>query len=214
MQKYLRLYDYIHEYQRLILQVYSKHAIAFLVNYYNLNVPETVWDDEKVFGGSYEFTGELTGIKRNKILLLPVYFTEEIATVFDADETGQIKSNESSLVIPSSYGFIPYPHDVIKLEQEFLRPTNDTYPTFQVSGVEIWPNTDRRFWKLRIEIYQSKTIQPVEKQVVNTYTFVEYDKKIHTLDDAQFMTKLLNKNGTLRGTLNSLFDQRTGFYYI
>jgi hypothetical protein len=214
IQNYTRIYDYIHEYQDLIYNFYSKHAVAFLTTYYNLDVPDTVWDDELLFGGPYEFTGDLSGVKRNKILLLPVYFIEEVTTAFDGQESGYNKENITSLVIPSSYGFIPYANDIIKLEQEYLRPVNDTYPVFQVSGVEISANTDRRFWKLKIETMQSVGLEEVEEQVDNVYSFVDYDKNIHTLEDSEFIAKLLNKDENLRGTLTSLYDQRTGFYYI
>jgi len=214
IQNYTRIYDYIHEYQDLIYNFYSKHAVAFLTTYYNLDVPDTVWDDELLFGGPYEFTGDLSGVKRNKILLLPVYFIEDVTTAFDGQETGYNKENITSLVIPSSYGFIPYANDIIKLEQEYLRPVNDTYPVFQVSGVEISVNTDRRFWKLKIETMQSVGLEEVEAQVDNVYSFVDYDKNIHSLEDSEFIAKLLNKDENLRETLISLHDHRTGFYYI
>jgi hypothetical protein len=214
LQKYFRLYDYIQEYQRLILQEYSKHAIAFLITYYNLNIETTIWEDEKLFGGPYDWKPPLSGVKFNKILLLPVFFTEEIATAFNAEEIGQVKENETNIIFPYDYKLIPYPNDRIKLEQSFLRPTNNVYPMFRVSGVEAWPNTDKRFWKLKIEIEESFTETDMQSQVENVYSFVEYDKKIHTLQDSEFMTKILSKSSNLRSNLNSLFDQRTGFYYI
>jgi len=213
-QNYEKLYFYIHEYQSLIYDYYSKHAVAFLTTYYNLDIPDTIWEDDLLYGGPYEFTGDLSGIKRNKILLLPVYFIEDVSTVFDGQETGYNKENLTSLIIPSSYGIVPYPNDIIKMEQEYLRPSNDTYPVFQVSGAEISVNTDRRFWKLKVETMQSVALPEVEAQVENIYSFVDYDKNIHTLADSQFIAKLLSKDATLRGVLTNLHDKRTGFYYI
>lgn len=214
IQNYQRIYGYIHEYQNLVYNYYSKHAIAFLVTYYNLNICETVWDDENLMGGSYEPTGDLSGIKRNKILMLPVFYIEEVTTVFDAQDIGYVKENETSFVIPSTYNFTPYPNDIIKLEQDYLNPTNDTYPLYVVTGVEIQPNTQRRFWKIRCRMFQSENLVSVDAQVENTYSFVEYDKQIHTLDDAQFMTKLLYKHSILKPNLETLYDKRSGFYYI
>ena len=42
MQNYERMYDYIHEYQKLVHDIYSKDGIAYLVTYYNINKDETI----------------------------------------------------------------------------------------------------------------------------------------------------------------------------
>jgi len=213
IQHYSRIYDYIHEYQNLVYQYYSKHVVSFLVTYYNLNVDETIWEDEDIMGGAYEQVGTLTGIKRNKILLLPLYYIEDMSVQFDGQETGYNKETESTFVFPSAYNFKPYPNDIIKLEQEFLRPTNDIYPLYIVTGVEVHPNTDKRFWKIKCQVFQSETLPSVDAQVENIYSFVEYDKTIHTLADSQFMSRLLYKDSNLREILKGLYDDRAGFYY-
>jgi hypothetical protein len=212
-QKYERLYFYVHEYQKLVYDFYAEDVVRFLVTYYNMNIPKTIWEDENIFGGPYEWTGDLSGIKRNKILVLPVYYVDQVVTAFDAEETGYNKDNETTFVIPSTHGFIPYPQDIIKVEQHYLRPTNDVYPLYVVSGVEISANTDRRYWKLKVETFQSETLASVDAQVENIYSYVEYDKKIHTLYDAEFMARLLVKDSNLRPTLKNLHDERVGFYY-
>jgi hypothetical protein len=213
IQNYRRIYDYIHEYQNLVYNYYSKHVVAFLTTYYNLNVCETIWEDEDIMGGAYEQVGDLSGIKRNKILTLPLFYSEEISTAFDGQEVGYVKENETSFVMPSTYNFKPYPNDIIKLEQEFLSPTNNTFPLFIVTGVEIHPNTERRFWKIRCKTFQSEGIESVDAQVQNTYSFVEYDKKIHTLEDSQFMARLLFKHSLLKPNLQNLYDSRCGYYF-
>jgi hypothetical protein len=214
MQNFERLYWYIHEYQNLVYDYYSKDAVAFLVTYYNLNVPNTVWEDTDIFGGAYEKTGNLSGIKRNKILLLPVYFIEDITTAFDGQDTGYNKDNVTSFVFPSTYNFVPYPNDIIKLEQSYLRSNNDTYPLYIVSGVETSVNTDKRFWKVRVEVFQSETLSSVEAQVQNMYSFVDYDKTIHTIEDAEMITKLLIKEEKLKVNLRELYDPNSGFYFM
>jgi hypothetical protein len=214
IQKYIRLYEYVHEYQELVYDFYADDTVRFLVTYYNINTDETIWEDTDLFGGPYEWTGEYSGIKRNKILLLPVYYLDEVATSFDGAEEGYNKSGETTIVFPSTYGITPYPQDIIKMEQAFLRPTNDVYPLYIVKGVEISANTDRRYWKLKVETFQSETLQSVDEQVVDTYAYVEYDKQIHTIDDAEFMARLLVKDDHLRECLNdNLFDDRAGFYF-
>lgn len=213
-QYYTRLYDYIHEYQGLVHDHYSKFGIAFLVTYYNINADETIWDNDRIYGGSYEKIGDLSGMKWNKYLLIPVYWTEEISTVFDGDEKGYVKHNETNIVIPSSYGITPYPNDIIKFEQEFLRPTNDTYPILIVSGIEIYPNTSRRYWKLRIESFQSKTTTELEDQVENSYSFFNYTKKIYSVPQAAFLTRMMIKSENTIDRLNDLYDENSGLYFI
>lgn len=214
-QLWTRLYDYIEEYQYLVYEYYAKDAIAFLVTYYHLNKEETVWDDVDLFGGYYEKIGDLTGVKWDKILLLPVFFIEEISTLFDATaEKGQIKQNETSFIIPSEYGFTPYPNDLVKFEQSYLQTDVDDYPIFSVTGVEIASNTKRRFWKLRIETEQSRTITEVDKQVSGLYTFFDYDKKIHEINEASLMTKILQRNQDIGNMLKTKFDQNSGFYLL
>ena len=214
-QLFERLYHYIHEYQRLVYEYYSKDAVAFLTTYYHIDTEETVWDDEKLRGGSYHRVGELSGIRYHKILLLPVYFTDEIATQFDAQEIGYIKENETSFVIPNTYGFTPLPGDKVKLEQEYLRPTNDTYPVFSVTGIEKSTNTDRTFFRVKIQVEQSITTEQLEDHVTNIYAFFDYDKNIYRLEDSQRLAELLVRNEKLREciTINSLYDQNSGFYF-
>ena len=159
-----------------------------------------------------------------KALHLPFYDSDkaieeqtgvDIPTIFDGQDIGYIKENETRFVIPSTYNFTPLPNDKIKLEQAYLRPTNDTYPVFNVSGVEKSVNADRLFWKLKVDVEQSVTENDLNAQVLDTYVFFEYDKKIHELEDAEFLTKTLTKNETLRDRCKrELFDSNSGFYLV
>jgi len=214
VQKYQRLYDYIHEYQRLVYDFYSKDSVAFLTTYYHIDSDETIWEDENVFAGAYDRVGEYSGIRWNKVLLLPVFFIDEINTPLDGQEIGYVKENQTTFVIPSSYGITPLPNDKLKLEQSYLRPTNNIYPLFNVGGVEKSVNADRLFWKIIVQLEQSVTETQLNDQVEATYTFFDYDKKIHTVSDATFMTRLLSKNESLRAVGKGLFDNNSGFYFI
>jgi hypothetical protein len=213
-QKFQRIYDYIHEYQNLVYDFYSKDVVAFLTTYYHIDTGSTIWEDENVFAGSYDRVGEYSGVKWNKILLLPVYYSEDISTAFDGQDIGYVKENETSFTIPSTYGFIPLANDKIKLEQSYLQTDNDVYPTFNVTGVEKSVNTQRTFWKLKVKVEQSVTEDQLNLQVSNVYSFFEYDKKIHTLEDSQFMSRLLSKNESLKECVKAnLYDSRSGFYF-
>ena len=214
MQLYQRIFDYIHEYQHLVYDYYSKHVVPFLVTYYNLNITDTIWDNDTIFGGSYEVMGDLTGMRWNKYLLLPVYYIEDISSAFDGQEIGLVKENETNIVIPSSYGITPQAHDIVKFEQAYLRPSNDIYPLFTVTGVEIHPNTDRRFWKLKLMVEEPYTNFDIESQTIDSYVFFDYDKSIHTLDDASSLTRMMSKNASIKSNMKSLWDSNSGFYFI
>ena len=167
-----------------------------------------------IFAGSYDRVGEYSGVKWNKVLLLPVFFIDEINTPLDGQDIGYVKENQTTFVIPSTYGITPLPNDKIKLEQEYLRPTNNIYPLFNVGGVEKSVNADRLFWKIIVQLEQSVTETQLNNQVESTYTFFDYDKKIHTVNDATFMTRLLSKSESLRSEAKDLFDSNSGFYFI
>jgi len=214
-QKFSNIYTYINEYQRMVYDKYAENVVSFLSTYYHIDGPETIWEDENVFAGSYDRVGEFSGVRWNKILLLPIYYSEEITTSFDAQDIGYVKEGETSFVIPSSYGITPLPNDKIKFEQNFLRPTNDVYPVYNVSGVEKSVNTDFTFWRVRVKVEQSVTETQLEEQVQDTYVFFDYDKNIHTIPNSTFLTRLLLKNEIIRERLkNTFYDKNSGFYFV
>ena len=214
-EKFNNIYAYINEYQRMIYEIYADDIVSCLCTYYNLDVPETVWEDEDVFAGSYDRVGQYSGIKWNKILLFPMYYAEEVTTAFDGSEIGLIKENEMTFVIPSIYGVTPLVNDKVKFEQDFLRPTNDVYPIFNVTAREKSVNTDFTYWRVRVKVEQSITETQLDAQVQDTFVFLDYDKQIHTVPNSTFLTRLLVKNDILRDRLkNSFYDKNSGFYFI
>jgi len=213
-QFYERLYWYIHDYQDMIYRFYAKHAIAYLTTYYNIDKEATVWDNVNLIDGAYERVGELTGIKFNKYLVLPVFFITEVTTAYDGNEIGLIKEGNCELVIPDLYGIEPYEGDVVKMESDYLRPNNDVYPTFMVTGKETSTNMDKTFYKLKVEKFQSKTTDEVDKQVNELLVFFDYTKKIYPLKEASFLARMLVKNHELKDQITNLFDYNSGLYFI
>ncbi len=214
MQLYERLYSYIYEYQDLVYRYYSKHAISFLIDLYNLDEPNTIWDKDQLDGGSYERIGNLSGQKFIKYRMLPVFFIETIPeTPTDATEHGIQHINETSFVIPSSYGITPIHGSYVKLDQTYLMPDNDIYPVFIVTGIERSVNAEITFWKIRIKTFQTEIVSEIEKQVSENYIFLDYDKKIHTVDNAEFLTKMMYKNSLIKAELeDNYYDKNSGFY--
>lgn len=209
------IFDYIHEYQRMVYEIYANNVVPFLATYYHIDVTDTIWEDEDVFAGAYDRVGEYSGIKWNKILLLPLYYTEEVTSVFDGQDIGLIRELETSFVLPSIYNITPLVGDKIKFEQDFLRPTNNVFPIFNVTGRESSVYTDITFYKLRVKVEQSITETQLDRQVEDTYAFFDYDKRIHSIPNSTFLTRLLLKNDIIREKLKNLFyDKNSGFYFI
>ena len=214
LQKYERLYSYIEEYQSLIYDIYSKHVVSFLCDYYNFDEPKSIVEKVNILSGSYEVMGDLSGKKWKKFMLLPVYFPEEITTTFDGQETGYIKQTVSSCVIPDSYQITPYPGDLLRWQLTFLDQGKSTTQLmlYTVTGVEVTTNANRRFWKMRLSSEQSFTISDVEKQLSDIFVFYEYTKKIYTLEQATQLTNLMAKNKSVSEWLKIFYDPITGFY--
>jgi hypothetical protein len=89
------------------------------------------------------------------------------------------------------------------------------YPIFNVTGREKSVNTDYTFWKIRVKVEQSVTETQLDAQVQDTYVVFDYDKKIHTVPNSTFLTRLLVKNDVLRDRLKNIFyDKNSGFYFV
>lgn len=213
MQLYNRINDYFEDFWKLVYDYYSKHAQAYLVTYYNIDVEETVWDNENLMGGYYEKIGSLSGVRWKRILTLPVFFIEETDTIFDAQEIGYVNEGKTGFTIPSTYGITPYPNDILKLYQNYL-VSDDRYALYVVTGVQKQTSGDRTFWKCSCSVEQSRTTTEIDRQVTDQLIFYDYDKKIHQISESLSMTRLLAKNEIIRSNLNSLFDQNSGLYFI
>ena len=184
-----------------------------MVTYYALDQPNTVWDNEHLMGGYYEKIGLLSGLKWKKILLFPVFFITETDTIFDAQEVGLITAGEITFVFPATYGINPVPNDILKLYQNYIQD-DDRYALYIVTGTQKQTSGDKTFYKCSAKVEQSRTIDDIEPQVSEQLVFYDYDKKIHQVDEAATMTRLLSKNSKLRENLNNLFDQNSGLYFV
>jgi hypothetical protein len=213
MQNYNRINDYFVDFWKTLYSYYAKHGIAYLVTYYNLDKDSTVWDNTDLMGGYYEKIGQLSGVRWKKILTLPVYFIEEIDTIFDAQETGLVNEGLTGFVIPSDYGFTPHHNDIIKLYQDYVQE-DDRYALYVIAAIQKQTSGDRVFWKLGCRVEQSRTTTEIDQQVSDVLVFYDYDKKVHELSESISMTRLLAKNEAIRNNLNNLYDQNSGLYFI
>jgi hypothetical protein len=167
-------------------------------------------------GGPYEWVGSLSGVRWRKITLLPVYFITETSTEFEGTEAGVTNAGDFNFVIPSAYGFIPNFGDIIKLDEKELvdNDRDDLFPIYIVSGIKKQSSSDKTYYMLHCDVYQSRTTTDVDRQVSTVETFYDYDKKIHTLDDAITLTRMLERSSMIRNVLKNMYDQNSGYYLV
>lgn len=213
MQNYNRINDYFVDFWKTLYDYYSKHGIAYLVTYYHLDPENSIWDTTDLTGGYYEKIGSLSGVRWKKILTLPVYFIEETSTIFDAQDIGVVNEGNTGFVIPSSYGITPVANDIIKVYQNWVQD-DDTYALFVVTAVQKQTPGDKTYWKCGCKVEQSRTTNELDLQVSDLLIFYDYDKKIHQVDEASSMTRLLSKNEKNKNNLSSLYDDNSGLYFI
>lgn len=213
MQNWYRLHHYPSDFLNLVYRYYAAHGIAYICTYYHFDIPDSITDVEVLDGSSYENLGDLSGKTWEKITLLPIYNTDEINIVFNADERGLTKSEQQTQFnFPGLYGIIPTCTDFVYFDEivlhEELRPS--TYPLFRVVNMERAINTYFDFWKLSLRVYHS-TRDQLENQVRATYSFFDYEKKIYGIDEATSLYKALEKNENL--TLSTYYKENIGFYF-
>jgi len=211
-QKWSQINEYPLDYFELLYQYYSSAGIRLPVTYYNLDLPNSVFDDEHLDGGSYEIMGNLSGYLWKKILMLPVYNIEQINFTLDGDETGVgFHNRQTTLFIPTSYEFQPMIHDFLIYDQIQWRqdPFQAELPMYEVINMEKASTTNISFWKLTLKGSPSTKSQ-IEDQLCGNFTFVDYEKKIYRTSDAIYLTKQREKNSNLK--INDFYKEQIGLY--
>jgi len=216
MQPYTRIYNYFQNYYDTIYNIYSEHYPAYPTIYYSIDWNNSTYDKNILDAGTYEKNGigELTGIKFKKILFLPVYGIEQIQPIYNSDERGHnmFDSERTQVIIPSNYGLIPGEWDVVHFIQDFISPENfENGPMFVIHNVN--PATIGNMTHFQCKLKAAPySLQFVKNQVISYYMFVDHTKKIHRLDTAHTMNKLLQRSIILTEHINNLFNNCTGFY--
>ncbi len=212
-QKWSQINEYPLDYYELIYQYYSAADHNQVpVTYYNLDISNSVLDTEVLDAGSYEMMGEYSGWLWKKILMLPVYNLEAVDLTMNADETGVTNQNQqTTLYIPQVYEIIPKVHDHLIYDQLSWR--NDSFKSnlqmFEVMNISKSSDADVTFWKLMLKA-SSKTKEQIEQQLSSNLTFVNYEKRIYTTDDAIYFARQMDKNINL--DMKDLFNNKLGTY--
>lgn len=211
MQRWTRIHEYAEQYQKWVYQRYSVHAPGYLCTYYNLDLPNSIYDGTILDAGTYTKMGQLSGLKWRKILYMPVFWIEQIQPSFEADEEGFTKKNQiSAFSLPTEYNFQPSPMDFVKFEQNFLQPENNIHPLYQVTNIEKATNTERTFWKISVRVEFHKE-DAIDNQLSQVCVFFDYNKKIYEANPGSFLFRLLDKNRNLN-QIDKYFKKLSGLY--
>jgi hypothetical protein len=179
-----------------------------------LDIPNSTLDKEVLDAGSYEIIGDLSGLTWEKIVMLPIYNTEQIQPAFLADERGFGKHEQvTNLNFPTLYNIQPTARDFIHFEE---LPLNDgnipnvESPMYQVVNFEKATNSFFSFWRVAAKV-SWYTKPQLDANVREVFAFVDYEKQIYQIDTAQTLFKLLDKNTKL-GT-NPFYRHQVGWYF-
>lgn len=213
MQNWFRLYHYPKDYLNLVYRYYAAHGIAYVCTYYHLDIPNSTLDLDVLDAGSYEIIGDLSGLCWEKITMLPIYNTDNIQPVFNADERGFTKHEQvSTLNFPTLYNIQPTARDFVIFDElvinENEQPANS--PIYQVVNFEKATNSFFSFWKVNLKV-SHYTKSQLETQIRECFSFVDYEKQIYQISNASMLYKLMNKNKSLE--TNDYFKHNIGYYF-
>jgi hypothetical protein len=225
MQKWFSISEYSRDFLRLVYRYYADCGISYVGTYYSLNIPVSTTDLSILDGGSYELTGDMSGLMWNRIFMFPLYNIEYISNNFTADEKGFGKFDQvSSFNFPSIYGIKPQPHDHVIFEETILNNDNDEYflgidqtghnndtPVYQIINFEKATNTSVSFWKCSVKITHRKE-RNFDAHIYENYVFVDLEKKIFNSEIGTFLFNLTDRNKKLQG--NRFFKENIGYYLL
>lgn len=205
--------DYMNQYFELVNDYYSTWSVNDVnVSYYNLDIENSNVDKTKLNGGAYQTVGNLSGWRWRKILNFDLGGVSTVNTTPTNDERGT--TNIEKLLdayFPRTQGIVPKVHDFIAFD-EFN--TNNNYilndpPLYEVVNVEKSNDFELGFYKINCKITYILKSQ-VDCQLTDIIDFLDYEKKLYTLDASIVLNKILDEKQ--KTDLPKGFDQKIGLY--
>ena len=215
MYKFIREHRYIEEYYKFVYKHYAGNYSPFPVTYYPVDHENSVYDNDELLGGSYDHQGigNLSGYKFKKILLFPVFGIDPIQLQMSSGESGISFKDGGTIrfTFTSLFGLIPIVGDYVDLSFG-LQLNNLTNILFQITNVNKSNMGDLEFFQC-VGAISTHTTDSIEKQLSSYWYFVESENKILHWDNAKVLIKLEERNEDIITSLNSSFDNLSGFYY-
>lgn len=214
---WIRNFNYIQDYYSIVYKIYSECYIAsYPVTYYSINMEKSIFDDElNTFSYLKDNVGSLSGIRFNKISMFPVYGIEQIRPTFSSSEKGGITYSEgvlTKIVFPSVYGLKPLEGDYVDLSFGYGGEVFLNNMIYLVNSVSI-VHQGVTFQLYQLDLRVSNVIKSqLEQQVVEDFMFYEFNKRILPLSNVTYLLKIYKRLSDVSNSINSLFDNKTGFY--
>lgn len=221
---YIKEYNYISDYFTTVYNYYVHAHKSFPVTFYDIDRPNTIWDDERndstsgsagMRSGAYEAggVGTLSGVQFKKIMLLPVHQLDQINPQFETGDRGY--SAHDSLVttftIPKIYGLNPKPDCVVDLNFGLGNTTDRVL--YQVTNVATAHFGDiLQMWKCDCRVAPFNK-EDIETQLSSIWTFYEPTKQILPSTYASLLVKLLTRAEYISTNLRELYDKQTDLFY-
>lgn len=215
-QNYIRKHNYSSDYFHVAYERYVSTYPAFPINYYAVDTNNTIWEDDKFRGGSYEKTdvGELSGKKFKKIYELPIFQLSSIQPSMDSGDMGITTRNslQGTFLIPQIYGLKPTMHDVVDLNFSFKNNGSPSKVLYIISNVEFAHHGDEfNIFKCEIQVAHFEKTD-IEKQLSELWRFYEPSKSILPLTNTSILYKMISRSEQVSTNLNTMFHKSTSFY--
>jgi len=216
LTNWIRIYNYIEDFFKLIYDIYGTAYIAsYPVTYYSIDMKNSVLDNDELLSGSYEKggVGPLSGVRWKKIYMLPIYSVDQVRMDYQSSDRGIIYEPSSQFILPSLYGIQPLENDVVDLSYGYLKPhqLDEVKMLYSVTSVNLAHQSD--YFQLYLINLKNSPFDKyqIDKQVSGHYQFYDLAKKILPASNAIKLLDLQNKIVFMSKTVNLLFD-RCGFY--
>jgi len=216
IQPWMREYSYLNDYFWTLYQYYNESFSAYPVNYFSVDYENTIWEDTKLRAGAYDKAGvgDWSGMFWKKIFTLPVFGLQQVQPNVSSSERGLAyhDSLSTELAFPDSYKFKPQEGDIVDLTFGFSTESIKITPLYVVTSVYMaHTGVYNQMWQCKLKIAPFNLTE-LEKQISDYYMFMNTTHKILPIDKADLLLKLEERVGTISGTLNTLFNDASGFY--
>jgi hypothetical protein len=216
-QTYTRRHNYISDYFHTVYERYISTYQSFPINYYSMDTSSTIWEEDRLRGGTYEKNGigELSGKKFKKIYELPIFQLTSIQASYDSNEMGGLTlsgSMQGNFSLPQVYGLKPNKEDVIDLNFGFKNTGNPSKTLYIITNYDLAHHGDEfNLYKCDIKVAPF-TKDDIEKQLTEIWKFYEPSKSILPYTNTSILYKMIRRAEKNSDNLKNLYHGRTSLY--
>lgn len=200
INKYFEIYqNYIENYIQLLYNTYNLNYKAVPIIYYNYSFDGSIIDWDELQSGSYDLFSDNSGVRWNRIFMLPFFTTEPGNMNNDSNEKGIYHSVEISGIIPNEYSINATEYDHVYFIDDINDILDKSNPLFRVINVDYTSlKKNINFEHINLKTY-SNDRDKIDNYIYNDYIFLNSFNKIY---DYTLGKKLENSKNMLIEQLN------------